>query len=198
MAAPTRGFTLCRSAALAEIDEALKSVKSAQDERSGCAPRGFAIPTLDAADAVDQEELGKRSRLHIAARHPSSRYSVSDCERSSGIGTPLGDAGRRTRKASCSRTRIRVWSSAPKNVRGYQTRSRLFFHNDNGRRGWPFCIQSAKVGRARASSSALRRSTTRYWNTSEYIDELCRAITTTCRREPYRLARSGRSTACLS
>ncbi|MDB5921790.1 MAG: Taurine catabolism dioxygenase TauD, TfdA family [Betaproteobacteria bacterium] len=176
MAATESWIYVLPKAAVDEIDVALRGVKQRGLSLFDVCRDDFPIPTLAAAVPTIQNELEQGRGFILLRGIPSVRYSVADCEMVFwGIGTHLGDAvSQNARGELLSHVIDQGLAFGAEKVRGYQTRSKLFFHNDNGDTVGLFCLQAAKSGGTSklVSSAAIYNDILE--SHPEYIDELCR------------------------
>lgn len=163
-------------AAVEEIDRALRTVKERGLSLFDVRREDFPIPTLAAAIPSIQDELEHGRGFILIRGIPSGRYSVADSEMIFwGIGTHLGAVvSQNARGELLSHVIDQGLEFGAEKVRGYQTRSRLFFHNDNGDAVGLLCLQSAQSGGTSklVSSAAIYNAILE--SHPEYIEELCR------------------------
>jgi len=161
--------------ALAEVDQALASVKAKGLRICEFGRDDFPLPWLASQVPAILEEV-EDGRGFVLLRGLSGReYSKADSELVSwGIGTHLGSAiSQNARGELLSHVTDKGARHGDATVRGYETKAKLFYHNDNGDAVVLFCLHEAKSGGASklVSTAAIYNEILR--RHAEYIDELC-------------------------
>ena len=159
-----------------EIDGALRDIKRRGLRLFDFGREDFPVPTLAAMMPSIQDELENGRGFVLLRGIPPRKYSVADSELIFwGIGAHLGEAvSQNARGELLSHVIDKGLEFGAQTVRGYETRSRLFFHNDNGDAVGLFCLQSAKSGGTSKLVSTAALYNAILESHPEYIDELCR------------------------
>ena len=161
--------------ALAEVDHALASVKGRGLNLYEFGSDDFLLPWLASQVPAILEEV-EEGRGFVLLRGLSERnYTKADFELICwGIGSHLGSAvSQNWRGELLSHVMDKGAQHGDTNVRGYETKAKLFYHNDNGDVVVLFCLQEAKSGGASklVSSATIYNEILRLH--PEYLDELC-------------------------
>ena len=176
MAASDSWILRMPAALLEEIDIALRGVKARGLSMFDVRREDFPLPTLDAAIPAIQDEIENGRGFVLIRGLPHGKYSVADSELVLwGIGTHLGAAvSQNARGDLLTHVIDKGLEFGARTVRGYETRSRLFFHNDNGDAVALYCLQTAKSGGTSKIVSTAAIYNAILETRPEYIDELCR------------------------
>ena len=162
-------------AAIGEIDAALASVKACGFKLYEFGREQFPLPWFAGKVAAIHEELEEGRGFLLLRGFPVENYSTADAEMIFwGLGTHLGNAvSQNWRGELLSHVIDKGLEHGAREVRGYETRAKLFFHNDNGDAVGLFCLHEAKSGGASKllSTAAVYNEILR--RHPEYIDELC-------------------------
>ena len=161
--------------AIDETDAALQAVKSKGLKLYEFGRRDFPVPWLASKIVSIQTELEDGRGFVLLSGFPVENYSVADAELIFwGLGTHFGSAvSQNWRGELLSHVIDKGLEHGDKDVRGYQTRAKLFFHNDNGDAVGLFCVHEAKAGGASklvSTASVYNEILSRH---PEYVDELC-------------------------
>jgi len=161
--------------AIDEVEAALKAVKAKGLKLYEFGREQFPVAWFAQQVAAIHEELEEGRGFVMLRGFPVRRYSMADAELIYwGLGTHVGGAvSQNWRGELLSHVRDQGLQHGTKQVRGYQTRAKLFYHNDHGDVVGLFCIHEAQSGGASklVSSAAMYNEVLR--RHPEYIDELC-------------------------
>jgi hypothetical protein len=159
-----------------EVDRALESVRSKGLRLGEFGRQDFAVPWFASKIESICTELEDGRGFVMLRGFPAGKYSVPDAELIFwGLGSHLGPAvSQNWRGELLSHVMDKGLEHGTREVRGYETRAKLFFHNDNGDAVGLFCLHEAKEGGASklVSTAAIYNEILR--RHPEYIDELCR------------------------
>lgn len=163
-------------AMLEEIDRALAAVEKSGIPTFDIRREDFPMPAFDAALPALREEVENGRGFVMLRGIPAGRYSVTQCEKIFwALGTHVGSAvSQNMRGELLSHVKDKGLAFGAKEVRGYETKSKLFYHNDNGDIVGLMCIHPAKSGgesRIVSTAAVYNAVLERH---PEYIDELCR------------------------
>lgn len=175
MAATDEWIVRIPEPAILEIDRALTSVKAKALKLFEFGREHFPVPWFAGRVASIHEELEEGRGFLMLRGVPFENYSTADAELIAwGLGTHIGNAvSQNWRGELLSHVIDKGLAHGSREVRGYETRAKLFFHNDNGDAVGLFCLHEAKSGGASklVSTAAVYNEMLR--RHPEYIDELC-------------------------
>ncbi|GAA4339781.1 TauD/TfdA family dioxygenase [Pigmentiphaga soli] len=161
---------------IAEIDAALRSTQARGIPTFEIRKEDFPIPSFAARAPALSEEIENGRGFIVMRGFPVGRYTKDEAEAIFwGIGTQLGEAvSQNARGELISHVTDKGLRFGAAEVRGYETQSDLFFHNDHGDVVGLLCLHTAKEGgRSKlVSSAAIYNDILEHH--PEYIDELCR------------------------
>ena len=161
---------------LSQIDQALQDVKHRGIAKFDIRKADFPLPDFStrAADIAERVENG--CGFVVMRGFPVERYSKEEAEIAYwGLGTHVGQGVSQNAQGDLiTHVTDRGLQFGAKEVRGYQTQSDLFFHNDHGD-----VVVLLFLGVAKQGGTSQLVSTGMLYNDilehhPEYIDELCR------------------------
>ena len=161
--------------ALIEVDHALASVKARGLRLFSFGREEFPLPWLAFQVPEILEELEEGRGFLLLRGLSECNYSKADSELVCwGIGSHLGSAvSQNSRGELLSHVIDKGAQHGDTNVRGYETKAKLFYHNDNGDVVVLFCLQESKSGGASKLVSTATVYNEIFRQHPEYIDELC-------------------------
>jgi len=162
--------------ALTEVDHALASIKARGLNLYEFGSQDFSLPWLASQVPAIREEV-EEGRGFVLLRGLSERnFTKADSELVCwGIGSHLGSSvSQNSHGELLSHVMDKGAQHGDANVRGYETKAKLFYHNDNGDAVVLFCLQEAKTGGASKLVSTATIYNEILRRHPEYIGELCK------------------------
>ena len=164
------------AAALDDLERALRRVQQAGIPTYQIRREDFPLPSFAPIVARIQNEVENGRGLVMVRGFPVERYSSQEAEIIYwGLGTHIGTGvSQNARGELISHVTDRGLEFGAKQVRGYETQSNLFFHNDHGDMVGLLCLATARSGGTSklVSSAALYNAVLAQH--PEYLEELCR------------------------
>jgi hypothetical protein len=160
---------------IAEIESGIAAVDARGLSMPEIRREDFSMPAFDAVVGQLRDVVENGRGFVMLRGLPVERYSVEQCEKIFwAMGTHTGSAvSQNARGELLSHVRDKGLAFGAKEVRGYETKSKLFYHNDNGDIVGLMCIHPAKSGgesRIVSTAAVYNAVLDRH---PEYIDELC-------------------------
>lgn len=160
---------------ISEVEAALESVKARGLKLFEFGREDFPLPWLQSQAGAIHTELEDGRGFVMLRGLPAGKYSTADAEMIFwGIGCQIGDAvSQNWRGEFLAHVIDKGLEHGTRDVRGYETNAKLFFHNDNGDAVGLFCLQEAMEGGASKLVSTATVYNAILQRHPEYIDELC-------------------------